>query len=228
MTQRRAPPLLRPGPPCATATFDDGLSLGQWYAGGYFIGLTRENGIRYRNIVASREHEFVGKLCESRHGLQQACSRVDSVANTKALLGAGPVGSKAALRVTNLNIAGYTDWAIPARDVLELCYRHLKPTREANDVCDTRYPWQGENPSAVTDGWPYTASRPAKTSVAMFREGGPQAFGTTRWYATSSVYDARDGRYVWAQWFGSGRSSIGWVEGNTFAIRPVRRERLGP
>ena len=41
-------------------------------------------------------------------------------------------GSELAQKVLALDIDGFTDWAIPARDVQELQYRHFKPTTEEN------------------------------------------------------------------------------------------------
>jgi hypothetical protein len=81
-------------------------------------------------------------------------------------------GSPLAQWARGLDINGNTDWCIPARDVLELGYRHLKPTTYENS-CSFR---DGDNPSSIPAGYPYTEQLPAQTAAEAFREGGAEAF----------------------------------------------------
>ncbi|MGN7007221.1 DUF1566 domain-containing protein, partial [Neisseria sp. P0008.S004] len=81
-------------------------------------------------------------------------------------------GNNAAEWALQLNIAGHTDWYLPSRDELELCYRNLKPTDE-NNWASFR---DGDNPSSLPTGYPYTEQSPQQTSATAFQGGGSEAF----------------------------------------------------
>ena len=109
--------------------------IGQAFGGGFFAGITVENGQRYLNITASADHELKGTWGARGVIIEGAGSFTDSRSNTESMAAAG---SELAQKVLALEIGGFTDWAIPARDVQELQYRHLKPTTEEN------YCWGGD------------------------------------------------------------------------------------
>ena len=90
-----------------------------------------------------------------------------------------------------LTIGGRTDWYIPARDELELCWRNLKPntannTLTARSVASFSYQsngafadtatTQGTNNNSFPIGAAYTAVVPAQTAVTAFRTGGSEVF----------------------------------------------------
>ena len=87
----------------------------------------------------------------------------------------------------SLTINGFSDWYIPARDELEICYRNLKPTSNLNNVYASRALYwdvpvgaydgidgqgNGDNDYSVPNGAAYTSSNPAQTSIAVFQSGG--------------------------------------------------------
>ncbi len=109
-----------------------------------------------------------------------AASYFDSMANTKAMAEAGSPLAKWAL---DLSVNGHNDWCIPARDVLELGYRHLKPTDQENS-CSFR---DGDNPSSIPSGYPYTEESPAQTLAEAFKAGGAEAFEPD-WHWSSTQY----------------------------------------
>ncbi len=116
-----------------------------------------------------------------------------SMDNTRAMAAAGsPIAAWALDREIN----GHRDWCVPARDVLELGYRHLKPT-DYKTYGGFR---DGDNPSSVPVGYPYAESLPVRTGVEAFRDGGPEAFEEA-WYWSSTQYSED---YAWGQLFGSG------------------------
>src|SRR5690349_25006481 len=99
-------------------------AIGAPLAGGFFIGITEENGVKFANISAGAAGELHGKWNESPTPVAGAASRTDGLANTQAMAEAGSELAKAALALV---IDGFSDWAIPALDQQGLQYRELKP-----------------------------------------------------------------------------------------------------
>lgn len=145
-----------------------------------------------------------------------ATSCFHSMDNTVAMAEAGSPLAKWAL---GLNIDGKSDWCIPARDVLELAYRHLKPGT-AENVASFR---DGDNPSSIPAGYPYTEQNPAQTTTEAFRKGGAEAFDQT-WYWSSTQYP---GYYAWTQSFDYGRQYYDFKKAKGRA-RAVRLIQLNP
>ena len=118
-----------------------------------------------------------------------------------------------------MQINSFNDWYIPARDELEIIYRNLKPTNDTN-LASFR---DGENPSSIPPGYPYTTSTPAQTEVKAFQFAGEQAMEAA-WYwssTQSSMYAA------WTQNFKYGSHHTNHKIG-THNIRAVRRFRISP
>lgn len=155
-------------------------TIGQAFGGGFVTGITRDpdTGKRYLNITAGAAHELVGAWGKYGKKIEGADSFTNSRANTEAMAAAG---SELAQKVLALDIDGFTDWAIPARDVQELQYRHFKPTTEAN----WQYGRSGDNPNSEPVGLLYTDESPVQTSVESFREDGPEAFQERAYWSSS-------------------------------------------
>lgn len=188
--------------------------IGQAFGGGFFSGVTVENGQRYLNITAGAAHELKGTWGARGVIIEGAGSFTDSRSNTESMAGAG---SELAQKVLALDIGGYTDWAVPARDVQELQYRHLKPTSEEN------YCWNrdGDNPNSLPAGLLYTAEFPAQTTLPAFQDDGEEAFRDS-WYWSSTQ---RSADYAFIMVFvDGGQTSLG--KGYELRVRPVRRELL--
>lgn len=188
--------------------------IGQAFGGGFFSGITVENGQRYANITAGAEHELVGEWGEYGVKIVGADSFTDSRANTEAM---AAYGSELAQKVLALDIGGFTDWAIPARDVQELQYRHFKPTSREN-YCWSR---DGDNQNSLPVGLLYTEESPAKTQVPGFAEGEPEAF-QARWYWSSSQRSANN---AFSMHFDDGGQDNGGKDGE-LRVRPVRRSLI--
>lgn len=189
-------------------------AIGQAYGGGFVTGITRDpaTGKRSLHISAGAAHELVGAWGEYGVKIEGADSFTDSLANTQAMAAAG---SELAVKVLALDIGGFTDWAIPARDVQELQYRHFKPTTEEN-WANSR---NGDNPNSEPVGLLYSEEDPAQTIHAAFQEGSAEAFRDT-WYWSSSQ---RSANYAFTIYFGDGTQGS-LVKGNELRVRPVRSE----
>lgn len=191
-------------------------AIGQPYGGGFVTGITRdpETGKRYLNITAGAEHELVGAWGEYGQKVEGASSFTDSRANTEAMAAAG---SDLAQRVLALSIGGFSDWAIPARDVQELQYRHFKPTTEEN----WQYNRSGDNPNSEPVGHLYSEEDPAQTVHAGFRQGEPEAFQERAYWSSSQ----RSAIYAFIMHFDDGLQLTS-VKGNEHRVRPVRSELI--
>ncbi len=186
---------------------------GAAYEGGFYGGKIRVDLVICAIVWAPKaEGEIEGKWLDNYADVPGATSCFDSMANTKAMAEAGSPIAQQALAAT---IGGHTDWCVPARDVLEMGYRYLKPTTEENGVY--RY---GENPSSIPAGYPYTTTSPEQTTVEAFQEGGTEAFDDA-WYFSSTQYSEDD---AWTQRFTYGIQGIL----DKFNERRVRFVRLIP
>ncbi|MGH8381780.1 DUF1566 domain-containing protein [Pseudomonas sp.] len=188
--------------------------IGQAFGGGFFSGITVENGQRFANITASAEHELVGEWGKYGEKIDGADSFTDSRSNTEAMAAAG---SELAQKVLALDIGGFTDWAIPARDVQELQYRHFKSTSREN------YCWNrdGDNPNSLPVGLLYTEESPAKTQVPGFAQGEPEAFQAD-WYWSSSQ---RSANTAFTMTFADG-NQLNNGKSYELRVRPVRRSLI--
>jgi hypothetical protein len=169
------------------------LTFGTAMEGGHFAGYFAMPDGAYGLVVAPKATgQIKGAWSPKRKDVAGARSYFDCRANTLAMAEAGSV---LAQQIASLSIGGFSDWAIPSRDVLELCYRNLKPTTREN------YVWRnGDNPSSLPPGYPYTEELPTQTDVAAFQEGGAEAFDED-WYWSSTQYSAD---IAWSQLFYDG------------------------
>ena len=189
-------------------------AIGQPYGGGFVTGVTVENGQRYLNITAGAAHEFKGAWGARGVRIEGADSFTDSRNNTESMAASG---SELAQKVLALEIGGFTDWAIPARDVQELQYRNLKPTTEEN------YCWNrdGDNANSLPVGQLYTEEFPAQTPIAAFQDDGEEAFSCS-WYYSSTQ---RSAYIAFGMTFDDGYQDFS-AKLNELHVRPVRRELL--
>lgn len=188
------------------------------FAGGFYAGRFLLDGAEYALIVAPKalgEHQPAA-WGEYGQNIEGARSCNDGRANTEAMAAAGGALAQWAL---TLDIADHKDWYIPSRDELELCYRNLKPSTQENWASFR----DGDNPSSVPVGYPYTEESPAQTTAAEFQEGGGEAF-QDQWYHTSTQYSPVS---AWVQYFGGGLQNLVHKVSARRAVA-VRRYKVTP
>ena len=169
-------------------------TIGTPYEGGHYGGKIRIGLAIFAIVWAPKaEGEITGKWLDSYTDVPGATSCFNSMANTRAMAEAGSDIARQALAA---NIGGHTDWCVPARDVLEMGYRYLKPTTQEN-YCSFR---DGDNASSIPAGYLYTEASPVQTTVEAFQSGNAEAFDSV-WYV-SSTQSSED--LAFSQSFGNG------------------------
>ncbi|MFZ3141180.1 hypothetical protein [Polaromonas sp.] len=158
-------------------------SFGEAFEGGFYGGQVRIGEHLFAIAWAPKAQGETQAIWLPAYTLvPNAASCFDSMANTQAMAEACSPLAKWAL---SLDINGFADWCVPARDVLELGYRNLKPTAQKN--------WgsfrDGDNASSVPAGYPYTDASPVQTAAEAFRDGNPEDFDDT-WYWSSTQFSA--------------------------------------
>ncbi len=191
--------------------------FGTPFEGGFYGGKIRSGEKIFAVVWAPKalgETEMI--WLPSYKDVPNATSCFHSMDNTVAMAEAG---SPLAQWARGLNIDGKTDWCIPARDVLELAYRHLKPTDNENSASFR----DGDNPSSIPAGYPYTEELPAQTAAEAFRKGGAEAFDPV-WYWSSTQYSSI---IAWGQYFDNGFQNYNYKKAEARA-RAVRLIQLNP
>jgi hypothetical protein len=220
-----------------------GPVIGEFYEGGYVAGMIKVSGVVYYVIVAPKATGESSTTLQYKNAQTAAPAATqtlnDGLAATAAMVAAGnSTEYPAAHFCAGLTINGYSDWYLPARDELELCYRNLKPTTQGGTTSNRplsgiTYPEgndlsadiMGVNRNSVSVGSGYAASGyPFRTNLALFQDGGAEAFATTGDYFSSSEFSAT---LAWRQFFNAGD------QGNNFKnssqrVRAVRRVPIVP
>jgi hypothetical protein len=172
------------------------IAIGSALGGGFFAGQisTAGNGIATHNLiigpVASAQSTKQWKNATT--ATAGADSDINGPQNTADIVADGNSTVYPAAHFCNdLVIGGFSDWYMPAKNELEVCYYNLKPTTTSNY---TAVP-SGINPNAVpARASAYTAGTPAQTSATNFKNTGTEDFGPDR-YWTSTENSATNARW---------------------------------
>lgn len=187
------------------------------YGGGYYAGRIMVDGVEYALVVAPKTQggQSPRKLQwkTSTVGTLRTSSWNDGWANTQGMIATGIHRHPAANFCTSLEINGYTDWYLPARNELEILYRAFKPTTTTNN---TSY---GTNTNSIPPRANYTRSDPQQTSLEIFKVGGSEAFLAEYYWTSTTALDQN----AWIQSFSDGGQYNNSSRTNSIRVRAVRR-----
>ncbi len=194
------------------------LAIGDAYQGGFFAGQisTAGNGIADYNLVvgpvASAQNSSI-QWKTTNTSTTGTTSDIDGPANSTAMNNAShPAGQFC----EGLTIGGFSDWYMPAKNELEVCYYNLKPTTTSNTTAS------GINANAVpARASNYTVGTPAQTSATDFKSTGAEDFAVVQYYWSSTQNSATN---AWLQQFDIGDQNFsGYVKSNSAPVRAIRR-----
>ena len=199
---------------------------------------------QYRVIVAPKSSGESASLAykTTNDAAPSACGTLsEGYKATLAMVAAGASLYPAANFCKNLTIGGKTDWYLPARDELELAWRNLKPTADANYVATDRpvgatlnymnlgaygdtAASHGLDNNSSPAGATHIAGTPAQVAAGInFRTGEAEAFAYGSFgYWSASEYSATD---AWNQYWLSGYpgNQNNANKANAYCVRAVRR-----
>tara|TARA_R110000868_G_scaffold169742_2_gene404808 strand:+ start:802 stop:1461 length:660 start_codon:yes stop_codon:yes gene_type:complete len=190
------------------------LIIGQAYQGGYYAGQisTAGNGIADYNLVVGpvASADSAKQWKTSNTATSGTSSVIDGPTNSTAMNNAS---HPAAQFCEGLTIGGFSDWYMPAKNELEVCYYNLKPTTTSNNTSS------GINANAVpARASNYTAGTPAQTSAADFQDTGAEDFAAVRYWSSSEFSDTR----AWFDFFPSGYQ-LNYLKTYAYRVRAIRR-----
>jgi hypothetical protein len=195
--------------------------IGQAYGGGYYAGEIGVSSVATHYLVVAPKSTGQSTLVVQtpRTGTTVGASTIDGPQNTADMVGAGSSSEwVAAYFCSDLVTGGRSDWYMPARNELEICYYNLKPTTN-NNITNT-----GINPNAVpARASNYTTGSPAQTSATAFQTTNSEAFDYVSFYAPRYWSSTRVGyQAMAAKNFFYGRYG-NYYKSNSYPVRAVRR-----
>ena len=198
-------------------SFGGGIpDIGAAYGGGFFAGQisTAGDGVADYNLV-------IAPVSSGQNSSKQWKTSNTSTSGTSSVID-GPTNSSnmnnashpAAQFCEGLTIGSFSDWYMPAKNELEVCYYNLKPTTTSNNTSS------GTNTNAVPSrGSNYTAGTPAQTSATDFKTGNTEAFAADDYWSSTESSSTS----AWSQDFISGTQRSSTSKANSFYVRAVRR-----
>lgn len=228
-----------------TVASASGTSLGITVSSGGGSGTFTDWSImsRYRIIVAPKATGEAANLAYKNDNTAAPAACITLTEGRKATLAMVAAGTStvypAAHWCNNLNIAGKTDWYLPARDELELCWRNLKPGTHNNyDITRGKansayanlgsYTDTSESQGANANSWPvgsaYTLSIPAQVAAGKnFRTGETEAFayGSIIFVTSSEGSATATWTQYWYAMYAGGQ--VPNPKTTTYYVRAVRR-----
>jgi hypothetical protein len=191
--------------------------IGQAFGGGFYAGQIGVSSVATHYLIVGPKSTAQTQLKwkNANTATSGADSDIDGPQNTADMVADGNSTVYPCAHFCNdLSTGGQTDWYMPAKNELEICYFNLKGVSDSNDTNS------GINPNAVPSrASKYTAGNPALTSATDFRDGsGSEAFSTVRYWSSTefSALFARSQEFITGQQEYNGKE-------NSYRVRAVRR-----
>ena len=192
--------------------------IGQAFGGGYYAGQIGVSSVATHYLVVgpvSSAENSSKEYKNARTAVPGADSDIDGPQNTADMVADGNSTVYPAAHFCNdLVIGGFSDWYMPAKNELEVCYFNLKPTTTSNNTSS------GINPNAVpARASNYTAGTPAQTSAADFKSTGTEDFGASVYWCSTEISTTA----AWVQGFSTGSQPNYFYKNIGYRVRAVRR-----
>jgi hypothetical protein len=191
--------------------------IGQAYGGGFYAGQIGVSSVATHYLI-------VGPVASAQNASKQwknattattgADSVIDGPQNTADIVADGNSTVYPAAHFCNdLVIGGFSDWYMPAKNELEVCYYNLKPTTFSNNTSS------GINPNAVpARASNYTTGTPAQTSATDFKDSGAEDFEASYYWSSTEA----SATSAWYSPFDSGNQTF-YAKTYSTRVRAVRR-----
>ena len=189
--------------------------IGQAYGGGFYAGQIGVSSVatHYLIVGPSASAQNSSKNFKTSNTGGDPTDLINGPANSTAM---NDASHPAAQFCEGLSIGGYTDWYMPAKNELEICYYNLKPTATNNNTSS------GINANAVpARASNYTAGTPARTSATNFQTSGIEYFVNGPYWSSTENSSST----AWLQYFQYTYSGFqNYVsKNNPYRVRAVRR-----
>ena len=191
--------------------------IGQAFGGGYYAGQIGTSSVATHYLI-------VGPVASAQNSSKQyknaqtattgADSVIDGPQNTADIVAGGnSTVYPAAHFCNNLVTGGFSDWYMPAKNELEVCYYNLKPYTTSNNTAS------GINANAVpARASNYTAGTPAQTSANDFKSTGAEDFASGNYWSSTEISTTLAG----SQDFNNGTQYNSLKDGY-YNVRAIRR-----
>ena len=193
--------------------------IGQAFGGGFYAGKIAVGGggtaTHYLIVAPKASGENSSKQWKTTNtSTAGTSSDIDGPTNSANMNNAS---HPAAQFCEALSIGGYTDWYMPTKNELEVCYYFLKPTTTVNNTV-SGFNGYAVSPEPISTN--HSSGSPAQTSATAFQTGNAEAFAAAPagyWSSTGLGAPA-----AWGQYFYDG-NQYGASKSISYYVRAVRR-----
>jgi hypothetical protein len=189
--------------------------IGEAFGGGYYAGQIGNSSVatHYLIVAPLSSGQTQNQWKNAQTTATGADSDIDGEQNTLDMVSTGSsTVYPCAHFCNNLSTGGQTDWYMPAKNELEVCYYNLKPTTLTNSTSS------GSNPNSIPSRGNYTSGTPAQTSVTIFKTGNSEAFNSAQyWSSTESTTTTAKSQHF------NFSGQYNYSKDNSARVRAIRR-----